>query len=73
MNASLREIVEQYLRENGFDGLYLQDECACAVDDLAPCDGPTIDCTAGYRAPCDCGEHDFHIQELRPTPEPEAA
>jgi hypothetical protein len=45
---TLKEIVEQYLRQNGFDGLYT-DECGCLLDDLFPCSAPAVDCQAGYK------------------------
>lgn len=60
-------IVQEYLEKEGFDGLY-NEECSCLLDDLAPCwDGMQQDCTAGYRAPCDCGEGcEYHIVRDRP-------
>jgi hypothetical protein len=60
------EIVEQYLREHGYDGLYAEGECACKLGEVGPCDAVQGDCCAGYLAPCDCGEHDWHIQETKP-------
>lgn len=47
---NVREIVEQYLKENGYDGLYYSDvSCGCRIGDLQPCDGPCQDCIAGYK------------------------
>ena len=65
---TVKEIIEQYLRTNGFDGLFSEVECACGIDDLVPCDGPCDRCRPGYRVPCppDCGEHEFHIQREKP-------
>ena len=61
------EMVEQYLKQNGYDGLFAESaECACKVDDLEPCGNIQSDCHAGYLAPGDCGEHDWHIQEKKP-------
>lgn len=57
---TVKEIVEAYLRANGFDGLYA-DECSCTVDDLEPCGYMMSECLAGYIRPCDCGNHDWHI------------
>ena len=31
-----KEIIEKYLRENGFDGI-INNDCCCPVDDLASC------------------------------------
>ena len=59
-------IIEVAERE-GFDGLFHPDgECACTWDDLAPCGTESFDCVFGYRAPCDCGGHDFHISSEKP-------
>jgi hypothetical protein len=50
---TVREMVEEYLREYGFGGLCGED-CGCQLSDLAPCgDGPFPDCEAGYKYPCD--------------------
>jgi hypothetical protein len=60
---NLKDITKKYLKENGFDGLFNADgNCACKNDDLMPCGESSNDCTAGYLAPCKCGEHYFHIQ-----------
>ena len=47
---TVKEIVEQWLKKNGYDGLYLDDECGCIFeyDDFMPCDEPRPDCSAGY-------------------------
>lgn len=64
-SPTVKEIVEEYLRQHGYDGLYHSvGECACEVGDLWPCyPDMSFDCCAGVRAPCDCGECDFHIVE----------
>lgn len=44
------KIVEKFLRENKFDGLYSPDmECGCRLEDLAPCGNIEENCTAGYK------------------------
>ena len=60
------EIVEGWLRKNGYDGLYY-DECACKLGDLMPCDEPHTDCAAGYlhRTESD-SEYDFVISLDKP-------
>lgn len=67
---TVAEIVKDYLKREGYDGLYEAGECACKVDDLIPCcdDVSIADCEAGYLAPCppDCGEHEWHIQAEKP-------
>lgn len=60
-------IVKDALKRGGFDGLFnpLLD-CACELSDLEPCGSMGSNCSAGYRAPCDCGDHDCHIQQEKP-------
>ncbi len=66
----VRTIIAQRLKQFGLDGLCSPDcECACLVDDLAPCGEPcSFDCVGGRRVPCDCGgnEHEWHIQPPPP-------
>ena len=60
------EMVNVFLKSNGYDGLYNENgECACLVDDLNPGCCLSYECEAGYKAPCPgcCGDHDFHIVE----------
>ena len=61
ISYELTEIVRAWLKNHGFDGLYMTGECACVVDDLFPCGHACPDCSAGYIIPCDCGDHDYHI------------
>lgn len=58
---TVREIVEKYLRENGFDGLFDENDCACDIGGLFPCDEYFGECEPGYKTRCDCGDHDYHI------------
>ena len=38
LQMTVIEMVAEHLRQNGYDGLYdAYGECACEVDDLAPC------------------------------------
>jgi hypothetical protein len=61
ISPTVTQIVREYLISHNYDGLFNADDgCACTVDDLRPC-GEHPDCTPGYKGPCDCGEHDFHI------------
>jgi len=57
---TVKEIVEEYLDENGYDGLYSddscfgEDACGCRSDDLFPCDdmenwGNPARCKPGYK------------------------
>jgi hypothetical protein len=62
------EIVQKYLKDNGYDGLYSL-ECGCKIDDLCPCgmNGIIAGCKGGYLCKCDpetChadGDCEWHI------------
>lgn len=59
---NVQEIVASYLREHGYDGLFNEEaECACELGDLNACGELGAGCEAGYRVPCTCGDHDWHI------------
>lgn len=62
--ANCHEIVESYLRANGYDGLFNdcdRDGCACKLGDLIPCGvGSVLDCQPGFIS-YGPGEHDFRI------------
>lgn len=75
MTENLREIVRDWLKCCGFDGLFNYGNCACSVDDLMPCCEPSPDCMAGYAiACCECSntccdhntcEFDYIISESK--------
>lgn len=60
----VREIVAEYLKAHGYDGL-CGDDCGCIAADLGPCgEACCFDCEPGVLLPCpvpECGEHDWHI------------
>lgn len=60
---NVKEILEQWLKEHGFDGLVSEfEECSCEIGDLAPCDYSFLNCKPGYKIPCTCGEGcSFHV------------
>ncbi len=62
---TVKSIMRKWLNENGFDGLF-NDECACLRKDLMPCDCPGTNCQPGYKIPCDCDCHEFHITRKKP-------
>jgi len=61
------EMVTEYLRRKGYDGLVSHDrECGCALEDLMPCGGEcAMDCEAAHNVDgCtpECGEGcDWHM------------
>ncbi len=67
MGESVIEIVERYLKGNGFDGLYSSlDGCGCKIGDLSAHACINADCEAGVLDLTGCGsecrdEHDYHI------------
>lgn len=63
MQIDVESIVSNWLKENGYNGLYNDGECACEVDALFLCDCGIPYCKPGYLYPCDCGDHDWHIGE----------
>jgi hypothetical protein len=64
---NVKEIIEKYLRENEFDGLFHADsECACLIDDLCPCEDRFDGCEPGYKVSDPSGENDWIIQEDKP-------
>jgi hypothetical protein len=77
------EIVRQYLKTNGYDGLYNEDgQCACLLDDLHPCGeyNDISECSPGYKYVCDgkncnvdvCeperGQDNWHVGATKPRP-----
>jgi len=45
-----REMVEHYLRHNGYDGL-CNGDCGCELADLEPCRAMNSQCCAAYKGP----------------------
>lgn len=59
---NLQKIIEAYLKEKGFDGLYNHDDCGCCMSELFPCDELYSDCHAGFFQPVDPATgYDFYI------------
>jgi hypothetical protein len=62
---TVKEILTEYLKSNGFDGLCGFD-CGCPLDDLIPCSDASDLCVPGYKTPCDCGGGcEYHISETK--------
>lgn len=63
-HMNVGEILEKYLKDNGYDGLYA-DECGCQLSDLKPCECQnTLSCQPGYSvkaSEADPEGHDFYI------------
>jgi len=68
MNITVKEMVEVYLRDNGFDGLCSMD-CGCRLGDLMPCDEVNPDCEAAYEVLGEPEEPgDFFMASKKPGP-----
>lgn len=62
-----KEIITEYLKQNGFDGLYHSDsDCACRIDDLFTCGCCIGECRAGYIQDYTRDGHDYIIGPNKP-------
>jgi len=60
---NVKEIIIEYLKDNGYDGLYC-DDCGCIIDDLIPCDNDCSHCVPGYKT-ASCGDYDFFMGPIK--------
>lgn len=72
MSIDVLTIVEKYLSDNGYDGLFNeQGECACLVGELSPASCIIDDCKAGYKHECsdECrADHGgWHVSAEKPA------
>ena len=68
-NPTVEAIVTNYLKDNGYDGLYTEG-CDCLLGDLCPCGCEPLDCRAGHKALClDCNGHLTYPCEWHVGPE----
>lgn len=49
---TVQQIITDFIRDNGYDGLLYENTCACARDALIPCGNLNHDCTVGYINSC---------------------
>ena len=65
-SETVLEILEREIRAKEHDGLFnAAADCACEAGDLVPCVGIQAECMTGVMAPCDCGEHAWHICRVK--------
>ena len=65
---TVKEIIEKYLKDNGFDGLAgLNCGCKMGVDCMC-CGWDGTSCEPGYLTPCDkdCDCGGYHITTIKP-------
>ena len=67
IEAVVREVIIDYGKKHGYDGLYAEGECACIWDDIAPCCGSVIDCRFGYRHDDPNDEFEFIVSDEKPN------
>lgn len=46
--VTIPEIVEEWLKAHGYGGLTNDEDCGCALEDLAPCGGCMCSCFPAY-------------------------
>lgn len=71
--TTVKEIMESWLKENKYDGLYVSypHHCECGVDDLTcRCgDHGMESCRPGFKVLCQCPDHGgvdhFHIMPVQ--------
>lgn len=69
MTDYVTDMINTYLADHEYDGLYLEGECACMIYDLAPCGQIQLECQAGYLGPGE-GDCEFSIgAERDPLPD----
>jgi hypothetical protein len=65
IEMNVREIVKQWLKDNGYDGLW-SDDCGCQIDDLMPCCDYCTNCKPGYKHEEEKGgEYDYTIRPYK--------
>lgn len=56
----------EWLKARGYEGLHCDNDCACDLNDWNACGDGVDGCEPGYKTPCDCGDHDYHITSEKP-------
>ncbi len=65
------EIIEKYLKDNGYDGLTNGDDCSCKIENLAPCCDDRFACRPGYEIKCNGCDVIFCLSEDKEATCPE--
>lgn len=66
---TVEEIIKDYLKENGFDGLCNSyAECGCNIDELIACGNDCSDCEPGYKIGAKSLEYNYFITTKKPKP-----
>lgn len=52
LTPNAKEILADWLKANGYGGLFSEGDCGCSIDDLMPCGQCSPFCQAGYLVSC---------------------
>ena len=65
-SANIRKTLpalKRYMKDHGYTGLFYPGECACAINDLAPCGEDHTACRLGYVVEAsEHSEYEFYVQ-----------
>ena len=66
---NVQEIVEKYLKDNGYDGLFQIDTCCCLLGDgFMPCGGEYFnECEPGYKHEGSWEGYDYTMSSEKPS------
>jgi len=66
---NVQEIVERYLRDNKYDGLFQIDTCCCLLgDEFMPCGGEYFnECEPGYKHEGSWEGYDYTMSSEKPS------
>ncbi len=60
------EIVKEYLKKNGYDGLCNPEiPCGCGLDDFQPCGEDFAECEPAYKNTCKTCRRDWYCSERK--------
>ena len=65
------EVLQQHLIKAGYSGLYYPGECACEINDLAPCGEDYSECEYGHKHTNPGDESDWCVSNKVEPPTPE--
>lgn len=58
------------MKDGGYTGLFYPGECACGIEDLAPCGYGPAGCEMGYKFSLPGDEFDFIVKKDNVPPSP---
>lgn len=71
--GDVEDIIKQWLKDNGYDGLFHENDCGCWMDRFRPCGESMAECVPGHKYKCTDQDSEFFdawcIGPKEPTPE----